>query len=368
MLVPLFVVKSEHDELIEKDPKLSNINAETQAIPSLSTVCQLHDNLVECLQETRGTSDGILAKTSEEVSQSWFSCERASDTDLIRRFILEADLYRAIQVISHYLLGKLPKNLEGIHCLRNKLQTTMQKAKILIKLLSSIYSFFIARSTELSSLPTNYPVLQHWLDEQEEAQHPNNIFSNEQNGTNGDEGLTFDKEALVQEEVELMRMAFTPTPLEAFGTTNLGGSNCKVSQDDQEINQEPENLTDTSFPLLARLETNSVKSSIAGDAVSTPVAMHRCGIIRARDDSGACWALTATSKIECKPPIVTITSVLSNHERNTSSLSLQVGSSSRQWWDETSKVIKTLQEIQELRAAAAALWIGDINQSKEVLN
>jgi hypothetical protein len=149
--------------------------------------------------------------------------------------------------------------------------------------------------------------------------------------------ISFDREQLQMEEVDLLQMASTPTPLE-YDPKNGAGS----------------------IDLVARLPLGEAGSSVQA-------VLDERGVLRTRHTTeypNAWWALTATSTISYESPRFTITSVWTNQPNLcTTSLTLDVGRDGHLWWEQTSRIVHQLKEAQEFKDQLQILWPRDVCQA-----
>lgn len=332
----------------------------SQPTPNISELCQIHDALIEELlhQENRNTAAVDILQfrlgslLSDEPKKSMgLDAERVAS---------EADMYRAIAGISIYLLPMITTIARMDSTLIEHLRCTIRQSTLLLKMLSTIYSF--SRGTtraDVDALPSHYPMLQRWRDEMEEQM---NSGGSNAWGEDMSNMISFNRQNLAQEEVELLLMANTPTPLEEDSShPNDDG------MEEDFIGGIP------SAGLVARMSAKYFKKETATDETtvtssSVQIGMDHRGLIRLRDstlENGNGWwaALTPSSTTSYHSPTFTITSVAvpkgdkSQHIRTTlSTIAVEVGRDGRQWWEATSSVIQRLNELQSLQEEVGELW------------
>lgn len=309
------------------DKNSAENDSNTTPLPCLSTLCQLHDELIESCQGVDETRKRMQSKISQFQISPLESGSLEPD-----EIAAEADIYRAVLGLSLYLIQHIPSTQCNGCYIQSKLKRIIRQSTLLLNILSTIYS--LANGASIDSVPTVFPVLQLWIDNLQEDW-------TDQTSTL----ISFDRKDLAMEEDQLLLMACTPTPLES-----------------NQISIIPE----TKELLVARMPCTALGESDSTTTVQ--IGINNCGLIRliGRDDNTWWAALTASSTTHYKSPTFTIHSVVTPTKSTLdskssflsgSTLALQVGRDGQKWWEATSAIIEQLKELKQLQDELQSLGI-----------
>ena len=321
---------------------------------SCASLCGAHDKLLEFLQ----LGDDITTLVDGEMVRLRVLKEGSTDIEEVRRrILLQADLLRAVVLVSYKLLSKvgaLPMtSSKGDSSTDDHLKVIIRQAKVLLQVLSYKYSeILFSNAADRENLPSNFPLFEELLEQQ--GQTSDDIDDN---------NIAFDKDQLEQEEEELLRMAHAPTPREgrhvpavcANRTANMDVEHAVSSTSTllhAPMVSEDKNLTTLSVELDGRgfLRTRKPLNSI----------------IDASSSDDPIWLLTAETTIFYNAPMLRLSHTVTYCKSTftASKISLNVGSQGQIWWEKISAIVQRLKVASELQEQLQSAWTTEAFQEQ----
>ena len=327
-----------HQELTEKQ----QIQVDMEAIVSNDHLCGIHESLMKAIamqdDRTRKIDCDVLRFRIDGVHRD--AMATSSGDEVLQRLIIQGDLLRAIILCSKALLGRVEavpsQKLEE----RSELVHTIQRAEVLLKILETRYADLFLRGTaqvvlESLQLPTNFPSLQASI------------------GVS--ESITFDPQALAEEEEDLLAMAYTPTPDEQRGKRKRDSIKEQNASGRDKI-QKPSFMRskvhfedDHSSPLDVEMDERGV-IKVCGPKVLEPNALQQK------------WIITADSTIFFNRPMLRINNVLKLSENGMSieMISLNVGADGDTWSEACLGIIERIKDSMSTENEVAAAWTPEV--------
>jgi hypothetical protein len=322
---------------------------------SCASLCGAHDKLLEVLQ----LGDEITTLVDGEIVRSRVLLKEGSmDTGIEqvrRRILLQADLLRAVMLVSHKLLSKVDAlpvtSSKGDESTDDQLKVIIRQVKVLLQVLSNKYSENLSSNVAdqenlPSNLPSNFPLFEELL--QQQGQTFNDV----------DDSISFDKDQLEKEEDELLQMAHTPTPQErqgANGTALMDVENAVPStttllhapmvSEDRNLTTVPVELDGRGFLRIRKPLNSTIDAPSSGDSI---------------------WLLTAETTIFYNTPMLRLSNVVTYCKSSftASMISLNVGSQGRVWWERISAIVQRLKVASELQEQLQSAWTTEVFQKQ----
>lgn len=307
----------------------------------VTTLCQWYDRLLSVLNDdgddNKRRGDGYLLCRRMSTSRENDNDDGVLHAQTLQFLQIEADLYRALIIICLCLLEKLPAgnttNSAMMDTTKTQLQTTIRQSNALIKILKNLHAKNY--DDDHSPLATKYPILNTLMAQKKFSYE----YEEESNA------ILLDKDQLEMEEDELLRMASTPVPNEQ-----------PQHHASMETNNHPMETQSSSSCLVARMSMEQEDTS----TTTVQVTLDDRGVLRTRQSAkheGAWWVITTASTISYESPIFTITSVVTNFPKfSSTTLTLDVGRDAPIWWETIAKLTHSLKETKELQEELKELW------------
>lgn len=321
---------------------------------SCVSLCGTHDKLLEVLQ----LGDEITTLVDGEILRLRVLKEGSADIEQVRRrILLQADLLRAVMLVSYKLLSKvgaLPMtSSKGDKSTDDHLKVIIGQVKILLQVLSYKYSENLpSNAADREKLPSNFPLFEELL--QQQGQTSNDVDDN---------NIAFDKDQLEQEEDELLRMAHTPTPQEGRHAPAVGATRTANMDVDNAV---PSTTTLLHAPMVSEdrnLTTVSVELDGRGFLrARTPLN----STIDAPSSGDSIWLLTAETTIFYNTPMLRLSNIVTYCKSSftASKISLNVGSQGHVWWERISAIVQRLKVASELQEQVQSAWTTEVFQEQ----
>jgi hypothetical protein len=325
---------------------------------SCASLCGAHDKLIEVLQ----LEDEITALVDGEIVTLRVLKEGSTDIEHVRRRILfQADLLRAVMLVSQKLLSKvgaLPMTYsKGDESTDDQLKVIIRQGKVLLQVLSNKYSENLSsNAADRENLPSNFPLFEELLKQQDQT-------SNDVDDNN----IAFDKDQLEQEEDELLRMAHTPTPQEGRHAPAVGANGTAIMDVENAV---PSTTTLLHAPMVSE-DRNLTTLSVELDGR---------GFLRARQplnsaidvpsNGDSIWLLTAETTIFYNTPMLRLSNVVTYCKSSftASKISLNVGSQGHVWWERVSAIVQRLKVASELQEQLQSAWTTEVFQEQRFVS
>jgi hypothetical protein len=312
---------------------------------SCASLCGAHDKLLEVLQ----LEDEITTLVDGEIVRLRVLKEGSAYIEQVRRRIfLQADLLRAVMLVSHKLLSKvgaLPMtSSKGDESTDSQLKVMIRQGRVLLQILSNTYSENLpSNPADRENLPSNFPLFEELLEQQ--GQISNDVDDN---------NIAFDRDQLEQEEDELLQMAHTPTPQEGKHAPAVGANRSAM----------------TTILLHASMV------SADRNLTTVPVELDGRGFLRTRkslnstmdapSNGDSIWLLTAETTIFYNTPTLRLSNVVTYCKSSftASLISLNVGSQGNVWWERISAIVQRLKVASELQEQLQSAWTTEVFQEQ----
>jgi hypothetical protein len=321
---------------------------------SCASLCGAHDKLLEVLQ----LGDESTTLVDGEIVRLRVLKEGCTDIEQVkRRILLQADLLRAVMLVSYKLLSKvgaLPMTSnEGDKSTDDHLKVMIRQVKVLLQVLSNKYSETLSsNAADRENLPSNFPLFEELLKQQ--GQISDDV---------DDSNIAFDKDQLEQEEDELLRIAYTPTPHEGRHAPAVGANRTAIMDVE---NAFPSTTTLLHAPMVSEdrnLTTLSVELDQRG---FLRIRKSLNSTIDAPRSGDSIWLLTAETTIFYNTPMLRLSNVVNYCKSSFTDckISLNVGRQGHVWWERISVIVQRLKVASELQEQLQSAWTTEVLQEQ----
>ena len=373
IVIPKILLRSKGCDVGNAD----DTNATTlDSLENINCVTELYDDLLSLDQQqgVDGNDAGyhdrknkmenqilrlrLLPTTANTTEQGTTTRPQQHETSAM--MIEAADYYRAVIVISKFLLldAVLPKTRTESSGARHGVEKNLHRATTLLHILEELYLQNVVvlvrknndgdNNPSRATLPTNYPDLLKGM-ERLKNDEEKDLLSSQLAESNNNLLESIDRQQLIADEQELLRMANAPIPTPDPSSHKLTTNKRKRMQ--------------------SQLPQGFLK--LDNDSTIRRVEMNELGIIRAccqqassDGSNSSCssqwWAITSTSSITFDASSnITISSCCcakGSSNLKTTTLTLDVGEDGNVWWEYVSKIVNQLKELRDIQDDIIKHW------------